>query len=142
MSDNRRHQSIPCGPTSYFHVKKAQPRFAGLQGRRRGVGVITWGSATGCGEQRESSSNPLHSNPQSVLQQSWNSNSDAKQSTGIENPMLVLQQFTLSRGTVARGREKNTQRINEVHFTTCPAKHYFNNWKSAKERKKQPAGRH
>lgn len=46
--------------------------------------VITWGSKTGCGQQRESSSDPLHSNPQSVLEQARNSNSRAKQSSGIE----------------------------------------------------------
>lgn len=52
--------------------------------------MITWGSKTGCGQQRESSSNPLHSNPQSVLEQPRNSNSGAKQSTGIEKSMLVF----------------------------------------------------
>lgn len=53
--------------------------------------VIIWGSNTGCGQQRESSSDPLLSNPQSVLEQSWNSNSSAKQSTGTERSVLVLQ---------------------------------------------------
>lgn len=52
--------------------------------KREGEGaVITWGSKTGCGQQRESSSGPLHSNPQSVLEQPRNSNSSAKQSSGI-----------------------------------------------------------
>lgn len=53
--------------------------------------VITWGSKTGCGQQRESSSDPLHSNPQSVLEQARNSNSHAKQSSGIEKSKLLSQ---------------------------------------------------
>lgn len=60
--------------------------------KREGEGaVITWGSKTGCGQQRESSSDPLHSNPQSVLEQPRNSNSGAKQSSGIEKSKLLLQ---------------------------------------------------
>lgn len=51
--------------------------------------MITWGSKTGCGQQRESSSDPLHSNPQSVLEQARNSNSRAKQSSGIEESELL-----------------------------------------------------
>lgn len=53
--------------------------------------AITWGSKTGCGQQRESSSDPLHSNPQSVLEQARNSNSRAKQSSGIEKSELLSQ---------------------------------------------------
>lgn len=30
--------------------------------------MITWGSKTGCGQQRDISSNPLHSNPESELE--------------------------------------------------------------------------
>lgn len=54
--------------------------------------MITWGSKTGCGQQRESSSDPLHSNPQSVLEQARNSNSRAKQSSGIEESELLSQE--------------------------------------------------
>lgn len=62
----------------------------GAKGKGEGA-VITWGSKTGCGQQRESSSDPLHSNPQSVLEQPRNSNSGAKQSSGIEKSKLLLQ---------------------------------------------------
>lgn len=71
--------------------------------------MITWGSKTGCGQQRESSSDPLHSNPQSVLEQAWNSNSRAKQSSGIEESELLAQRRRRKQkeGTGRSGKRKN-----------------------------------
>lgn len=65
--------------------------------------MITWGSKTGCGQQREGSSNPLHSNPQSVLEQPRNSNSGAKQSAGMERSMLVFIKFSHDQEMRSRG---------------------------------------
>lgn len=66
--------------------------------------VITWGLNTGCVQQRKSSLDPLHSNTQSVVEQSRNSNSGAKQSTGTEGSMLVLLTFTQPWGGGSRGK--------------------------------------
>lgn len=56
---------------SNFHLC-SHHRHSCLEGRRKGAegregAVITWGSKTGCGQQRDISSNPLHSKPDSKL---------------------------------------------------------------------------
>lgn len=59
-------------PSNFFLC--SHHRHSCLEGRREGAegregAVITWGSKTGCGQQRDISSNPLHSNPESGLSQ-------------------------------------------------------------------------